>query len=132
MKIIVLAGPNSCGKTSTLNIVYNLLFNDGGVPTNRKQLGANPNDFLAIIEWKGKKIAIFTMGDYSGELVRATKEFASLNCDLMICACNARLVKPFEEFAKHNTKRIDKNKEYNIQLRQITDNNTAQTIFNLI
>jgi hypothetical protein len=132
MKIIVLAGPNSCGKTTSLNIVYNLLIAQGCTSTNRQQLGSNPQDFSDIVNWNGKRISIFTMGDYSGDLIKAVDDYAKQNCDVMICACNTRLVKPFKSFAQYNMRRVDTAVEHNPSLRNAKDNNNAQNILNAI
>jgi nucleoside-triphosphatase THEP1 len=42
MKIIALTGDSSVGKTTTLNIVYDTLLNNGGVSTNKQRLGGDP------------------------------------------------------------------------------------------
>ena len=126
MDIIVIVGPSSCGKTTTLNLVYAKLLNGGALSTNKKTEG-NPrqNDFSDILNWRDKRIAFFTMGDFSGHLIDAIKYYSEENCDLLVCACNDRFVKPFWEFEKHNT--ITKNKQ-----RNTDDNALAQDIFDLI
>ena len=139
MKIIVLAGPNSCGKTTILNNVYDVLLAQGAVsaePAGKKQIVGK--DFSDIVTWKGKKIAIFTMGDYSYKLignrtsVGAVADYAIQNCDIMISACNTRLIKPFKVFkqAQYNTTRVDKIRitEKNRLLRPKVDMDKAQTI----
>lgn len=132
MNIIVLLGPSSCGKTTILNLVYNLLLLQGGVSTNKQQLGANPNDFSDIVLWKGKKIAFYTMGDFPNPLVMAIRDYFSQNCNTLICACNNRLTPPLEEFTKHNTTRINKNQESNQGLHLTIDNSFANNIFSVL
>lgn len=137
MKIIVLAGPNSCGKTTTLNNVYDVLLAQGAVsaePAGKKQIA--DKDFSDIVTWKGRKIAIFTMGDYSYKLignrasVGAVADYANQNCDIMICACNTRLIKPFKVFkqAQYNTTRVDKIIEGNRLLQPKVNMDQAHTI----
>lgn len=130
MNIIVLMGPKSCGKTTTLNHVANLL-TQGIVSINRQQFGSS-NDFSDIVNWKGKKIAIFTMGDYSGALVGAVANYDNQNCDILICACNNRLVRPVKAFAKYQTKRVDKIFEEKRSLQPNVNMGQAQAIVNLI
>ncbi|HZY37343.1 MAG TPA: hypothetical protein VFE53_11875 [Mucilaginibacter sp.] len=134
MKIIALIGPSGCGKTTTLSIVYNRLLANGGVSNNRQQLGANPNDFSDIVNWQGKQVAFFSMGDYSGYLVNATRYYRGLNIDTFVCACNDRFARPIYEFQNpvYNYIPIFKVREPNPALRAIADNNAAQTIYNLI
>jgi ABC-type branched-subunit amino acid transport system ATPase component len=133
MNIIVLVGPNSCGKTTILNIVYdNLILNGATVTVNKQLLGGNPKDFSAILNWKKKKIAIFSMGDLSKALVSAVLNYNQQRCDVMICACNVRLVKPFKVFTQYNTTRVNKVVEPNRSLRSVNDATKAQEIVNLI
>jgi ABC-type cobalamin/Fe3+-siderophores transport system ATPase subunit len=132
MVIIALIGPSSCGKTSTLNIVYSELKKQGGVPSNRQQLGSDLNDFSDIVLWNEKKIAFFTMGDYATFLIEAIKKYNNQNCDLLICACNDCFVRPFIEFKKYNTCQIIKQKEPNKKLHEAANASTADEIFNKI
>ena len=64
MKIILLVGPPSTGKTTTLNDLYALLVK--GLP-NKPQITRIPDnksrDFECVIPYQGKKVAIFSMGD---------------------------------------------------------------------
>lgn len=130
MNIIVLVGPSSCGKSTTLNIVYQLLLTQGAVSTNRQQEGGNPKDFSDIVEWQGKKIAFFTMGDYSGALVTAIRYYFAQNCDTLICACNNRFSRPFDEFVKHNTLHINKTRQLDSTL--YIDNSIANKIVSML
>jgi ABC-type nitrate/sulfonate/bicarbonate transport system ATPase subunit len=52
MNIIALVGPSSCGKTTILNIVYQLLLEQQPNSTNRQQEGGNPKDFSDLVEWQ--------------------------------------------------------------------------------
>jgi len=94
MKIIMLLGPSNCGKTTTLNLVYDDLKSQGGVSTCKQQEGGNPNDFSDIIKLNGKLIAILTMGDYAYRIIDCIQDFELKNCDIFITACNDRFVKP--------------------------------------
>src|SRR3954466_6732641 len=94
MRILALIGPSNCGKTATLNIVYNIVVQQGGVSTMFQPQGGNPKDFSDVVNWNGRSIAFFTMGDFSGRLIEAIQEFGDQNCEVLVCACNDRLVKP--------------------------------------
>jgi ABC-type dipeptide/oligopeptide/nickel transport system ATPase component len=134
MKIIALVGPSDCGKTETLNYVYNTILANGGLTSNKTQLGGQQNDFSDIVTYKGMQLAFFTMGDYSNPLVTATRNYYSLNCDVLICACNNRFARPFYEFNNpiYNYHQINKVPQPNSSLQQNENINDAQTIFNLI
>ena len=67
MRIIVFQGIPNTGKTRTLNLVYDMLVpNGGGVSTNRQVIGNLIQNDFSDIEIRGiKRIAFYTMGDYS-------------------------------------------------------------------
>ncbi|MCZ4243837.1 hypothetical protein [Pedobacter punctiformis] len=102
MKILTLYGDSGKGKTTTLNIVYDMLIKTGVVPGIKTQLGANSNDFSVIVTYKGQQVAFYTMGDYSGALIEAIRYYSGLKVDTLICACNNKLVKPPKEIAKYS------------------------------
>jgi len=88
MRIIVLKGPSNKGKTTTIDLVYEIILRHGGKSTEKQQIG-NPifKDFKDIVtDYKYKKIAFFSMGDYSNELVNAINNYNKEKCDLLICA----------------------------------------------
>jgi GTPase SAR1 family protein len=62
MKIILLVGPPSTGKTTTLNDLYAQLTQ--GLPNPPPKIPiAPPADFECVIPYQGKQAAIFSMGD---------------------------------------------------------------------
>lgn len=99
MKIIALNGADSCGKSTTLNLVYDELVNNLGatVITSKVVLG-NPihKDFECTIIYKSMKIAFFTMGDLSRESTEAIKKYQSLSIDILIIAINNKFVNPLK------------------------------------
>lgn len=98
MDIIALRGNQNKGKSETLNTVYQLMLLFGYIqapagPGHFRVLG-NPvqKDFIDILEKKGKRIGIATMGDYA----RGNDSIANLlsyldtqGCDKAICACSS-------------------------------------------
>lgn len=101
MKIIVLTANSSSGKSTTLNIAYNEIISLGGISTNKQPLGGNPHDFSDIVEWMGKRIAFFTMGDFSRYLIEAAERYSAENADVLVCACNKKFVKPLPAMSKY-------------------------------
>lgn len=99
MKIIALNGADSCGKSTTLNLVYDELINNLGasVMVPKTVLG-NPihKDFECTIIYKSMKIVFFTMGDASRESSEAIKKYQSLNVDILIIAINNKFVNPLK------------------------------------
>jgi hypothetical protein len=95
MKIIVITGAPNKGKTSVLHLVYEKLILAGnGLGTKIERLGAdNQRDFFDIVVYKGKEIAIYTMGDYPKCVPEAIKKAKNAQCDMLICACNDAFTK---------------------------------------
>ncbi len=135
MRIIALRGDDSCGKTTTLNIVYERMRNNGGEPTYKKTEG-NPvyNDFSDIVDYKGLKIAFFTMGDYSKVTTRIIKEYEVLNVDVLILASNIKFVNPIKLIETYERELIKKTiATPNTEDNQLTSNTSdADTIFGFI
>ena len=93
MKIIVLQGIPNVGKTSTLNLVWDTLTNNGGTSTNRQLLGGDPNDFSDVVILNNQMIGFFTMGDYSNDLSNAVYDYSAQGCNLLICALSTNNAK---------------------------------------
>lgn len=135
MRIIVLQGISNTGKTSTLNLVYNLLVpNGGGASTNRQPLGGDPNDFSDIVIRGNQRIAFYTMGDYSAYLANAIYDYDHQNCDILVCALstNTAKVRANNALNQFNTTRINKTIASNRNNPTTENTADAQTIFNLL
>lgn len=99
MDVIVLVGGKNTGKSKTLNIVYQymLLFGYVQVPGHFMEIGNRDfYDCRDILEKKGKKVGIATMGDFEdkqpGETVQDLLNYFDTNgCNIAICACNDML-----------------------------------------
>lgn len=85
MKIILLSGKPNTGKTTTIGITYENLVKQGASVIKAKEpLGKNPMDFEAVLCYRGKTIAIYSMGDFYWKCRGAIKKFAK--CDYLILA----------------------------------------------
>ncbi len=141
MKVIVLKGISSIGKSETLNIVYQFLLKDGyvQVPGHYRELGNKKyNDCIDILEKKDAKVGIAMMGDYekyykdaiAGDIVQDLLLYLDRNeCDIAICACNSTL-KIAESFIKDNFENeiIDKLPTTNLSERRIANGKHAENI----
>lgn len=135
MRIIVLQGMPNTGKTSTLNLVYDMLVpNGGGVSINRQPLGGDPRDFSDIVIRGTQRIAFFTMGDYSTYLANAIYDYDRQGCDVLVCALstNTAKVRANNALNQFNATRINKTIAPNATAELATNTADAQTIFNLI
>lgn len=136
MRILVLQGMPNTGKTRTIDLVWEELTKTGGVgiSTNRKVEG-NPveNDFSDIVMIGNRKIAFFSMGDYSNYLSEAIYYYLYQGCDMLICALSTNSLKQNANKAlnKYNAIRIDKTVDYtNTQVA--TNIADAQAILKMI
>jgi thymidylate kinase len=136
MRIIVLQGMPNTGKTSTLNLVYDMLVpNGGGVSTNRRVIGnLTQNDFSDIVIRGTQRIAFFTMGDYSTHLVNAIYDYDRQGCDVLVCALstNTSKARANNALTQFNVTRINKTIEPNKPAQLAANTADAQTIVNLI
>lgn len=133
MRIIVLQGMPSKGKTTTLGILWNLITSNGGNSTNRKSLNTS-NDFSDIVIINNQRVAFYTMGDYSNSLANAIYDYANQGCDILVCALstNNSKVRANNAVNQFNTTRRNKT----IASAQTTEKQAnatdAQWILNLI
>jgi GTPase SAR1 family protein len=87
MNKILVIGNESVGKTTFLNNFYKVLLKMGANEWAKEQVGENPNDFIAIVEFGAKKICINTAGDQVKFMENAVKQSAKDNCDILLSAC---------------------------------------------
>ena len=99
MRVIILSGPANCGKTTSLNMLFNCIKETPGVEDSAEPVN---HDFLYKVRYPdGKKLAIATEGDYKHLLIKKyCKELQDF--DILVCAYNQQFMrcrneKPFEE-----------------------------------
>jgi len=135
MKIIMLYGKSHCGKTSTLNLVYKDIYQaSANIIEQKKYLRSDrDDDFECIIRFRNKNIAFFTMGDYSCCLLEAFKRFVA-KCDILICACNDRFVKPRKQMRNNIDVVIEKQiaDSHNQVSCELANNSDKEKIINSI
>lgn len=105
MRVILLSGPSDCGKTTSLNMLFDRIKETSGVKVLDKQQIEGRDVKCKLIYPDGKKLTIITQGDYGDELERYYEYFK--DCDILICACNKshmtrRIVKPFDEVTEYD------------------------------
>ncbi|MCL2127417.1 MAG: hypothetical protein FWH38_04110 [Treponema sp.] len=106
MKIIMLAGEPNTGKTTTLNLLYNQLTDNGrkNIVKKRKRIGnEGKGDFQCVVGCGGKSAAIFSKGDVLSGITNAILQYA--HCDILILAYNtcfsAKLDEAVRESGRH-------------------------------
>jgi hypothetical protein len=94
MDVIALLGDSNRGKSETINIVYQLmlLFGYKQVLGHFRPLGnQTQKDFIDVLEKKGHRIGIATMGDYAppnaDSLFALLTELQIAGCKKAVCAC---------------------------------------------
>ena len=94
MKVVVLRGVSNSGKTTSLNMLYAELLNRGATPQSPQHALPGKNDFECIVEYKGKRVAISTIGDYIFALGLAMGYYSALEVDTLVIAdSNKKYVK---------------------------------------
>jgi hypothetical protein len=103
MKIIMLSGKHNSGKSTTLNLVYDKMEPNIETIIEPKKVLGNPiyKDFECIVKYNNKKVAFYTMGDFSGLLIDAFKKYDNLNCCILICACSTKFSTPYREITNY-------------------------------
>lgn len=142
MKVIMLVGRNNCGKTITLNMVYQDVLKTGGISiTGKTPLGdqrpTTPqnflrNDFSDTVSFQGKKVTFYTMGDFAYGVADAMREYNNQGVDILVCACNEKLKKPFLEIENYDKEIILKKLASATTSEQKANTDDAKQIYSLI
>ena len=90
MNVIALWGRSKVGKTSTLNIVINILINELGARKRAEYIAYNKVDTRVVLEINGKIIVVFTGGDDRRILEENFSFVETQQYDLLICACRSK------------------------------------------
>jgi tRNA uridine 5-carbamoylmethylation protein Kti12 len=101
MKIILLSGKPRTGKSTTFNLLFNELTQNGAknIISDKKELGNSINkDFKCVVSYKGKEIAIFSMGDIYSAFIKAIIEYS--NRDVLVLAYSEKFAKELGEFIR--------------------------------
>ena len=93
MKIISIIGKEGFGKTKTLNMLYERIFDQRNIIQERKQEGSDKEDFSCVLCYNDKKVALYSMGDYVVYLKKAFKNYSEFGCDCLICAIRTEVMK---------------------------------------
>lgn len=142
-KIIALKGDSNRGKSKTLNIVYQylLLFGYVQVPKNFDVLGNRDQyDFIDIVEKKGIKVGIATMGDYQNGLQRKRKgsvethidHLVAGGCDVVVCAVNSGLTRAISHISSYPHVFVDKVFSFSDGEERIRNGEDAERIYKKI
>lgn len=90
MNVIALWGRSKVGKTSTLNIVINILINELGARKRAEYIAYNKVDTRVVLKINGKIIVVFTGGDDRRIMEENFSFVETQQYDLLICACRSK------------------------------------------
>ena len=90
MNVIALWGRSKVGKTSTLNIVINILINELGARKRAEYIAYNKVDTRVVLEINGKIIVVFPGGDDRRIMEENFSFVETQQYDLLICACRSK------------------------------------------
>ena len=94
MRIIALRGGDSCGKTATINLVYDRVILSGGVSTCKTKVGGDIRDFSDVVNYKGQTVAFYSMGDLANATIGAINKYDALGIDVLVIASNIKFIRP--------------------------------------
>lgn len=90
MKVIALWGRSEVGKTSTLNMVIDILINELGAYKHLEYSADNEVDTRVVLKINEKIILVFTGGDDRRIMEENFDLVKSEQYDLLVCACRSR------------------------------------------
>lgn len=138
MDVIALRGNSDVGKSTTINIVYQLMLFNGytQLPGHFRVLG-NPvqKDFIDVLELHGVKIGVVSQGDLSRGIDSLRNHLAylqSVGCAKAVCACTTNIgtVKAVMSYPIHHFQ--NKVPSTTSSLERIENNRDAIIIYRLI
>jgi hypothetical protein len=85
-RILALQGKGNSGKTTTINLLPNILIANGyrEITELREPHG---RDFLKVFKKGRKKVGVTSLGDSFEVVFRSLNKFLSERCDVSVCAC---------------------------------------------
>lgn len=92
LHVIFLQGKHNCGKTTTFNKLYKKWVEDDKIAIVEQPKTRLPskNDFECILNYKGKRVALFSLGDFGFAPASAVGYYAKAECDILIVAYSLR------------------------------------------
>ena len=94
MKIFVIKGKENSGKTNAIrNIFQTIVKSEHGNVLSYETKGADYCDFISVVELKGKKIAINSLGDCVSYVKNGKSKAEKENADIFITAWTSKLDK---------------------------------------
>lgn len=107
MQIITVIGEDNSGKTTLFQYMLNQLKNSGAEIIIFSRLGQNYDDFESILFWKGKKLAICSIGDAKKYIDEGLHKAKDSNPDYIINVVNTKFEKWYKDsFKKENIKLV--------------------------
>jgi tRNA uridine 5-carbamoylmethylation protein Kti12 len=98
MKIILLSGRPSSGKSTTLNLLYDKLMESGKCSVISEKTPRDSFDFECVLSYNNKTVAIYTSGDVYQWCVEAIVKYA--NCDVLVLAYSNKFARSLEKIVK--------------------------------
>lgn len=129
MLTIVLAGQAGCGKTSTLNIVYEQLQNIYECDIDDEQV--SDAEFRAALSFDGHSVEVMSAGNDLAKLLAAIAE-AGDSRDVFVASCDQELLGPFENVVDGEYRVVSKSLAEGAQRQLFSNIRDCESILNLI
>lgn len=101
----MLFGRGKSGKTSTVKAIYDSLKPYSNV-LNYEEVGNDDGDICSLLEYHNKRIALYSMGDYSNYICDRMDESAENGCSIFVCACNDKFSRPLKRMEHYKGSRL--------------------------
>ena len=135
MEVIALQGGNKTGKTTTINVLYQLLLFSGWVQVPGKFRNLDHNDFLDILTDGHRKLGIVSQGDFAARVIGYLSNFLTEGCFKAVCACTVpkpRLVAAISRYTPPPPTFVSKTPATGLANIRTTNNTDAQSLIRLI
>jgi hypothetical protein len=120
----MLSGEHDCGKTTTLNLVYDSIKQSADIIEEKTTIGKpEDKDFECIIRYNGKIVAFYTLGDISHAVCNAFKKYDDLSCDILVCASFIGHKRPRQRIKKYPHTIIEKRRMPDFKAANEVDKN---------
>ncbi len=91
MKVIIIKGKSNVGKTTTIRHIFETLIESGAEVKNYNTEGHLYTDFFSTLEYKGKRIAINSLGDLITTIRGSRDKAIAAASDIFITAWTSTL-----------------------------------------
>lgn len=129
MEVVAIQGPSMCGKTPTIQLVFEGLKKRGYVPDEYREI--SNGDFIAVMVNGTDKLGLAWQGDYPDLLAQYLKHLQNAGCRRTACTARTK-GRTTIEIKKYPAFFIKKTKAKGIDTELIANIKDAEAIINYL